>query len=129
MNEPAWVDQRGHSDCWIACLASLTGLPPESFPQPPEDLSADGAERMAYTNAVRRFLIERGWLLTTTWQHVPAGYAIAGGPSPRNEDGHAVVTHAGEVVHDPHPSRDGVAGPVEEYEVLIPLVRSAEGSP
>lgn len=40
---------------------------------------------------------------------LPQGYAIAASPSPRSKDyDHAVVTFDGQIVHDPHPSREGI---------------------
>lgn len=52
-------------------------------------------------------------------------YCILSGPSPRNNDVfHAVVGQGNKIVHDPHPSRDGLAqvkGKRWWYEMLIPL--------
>lgn len=116
-----WIDQ-GPGECWTACAASLTGIPLEDFPTPPA--TRDPGHEMEYQNGVRQFLKSRGWLLQTTWRMVPKGYAIASGPSPRGSISHCVVTLAGQVVHDPHLSRAGLAGPVEEYEVLIELAEA-----
>lgn len=63
----------------------------------------------------------------------PPGWSIAGGDSPRSdvldEDGenagHAVVAKDGELVHDPHPSGDFLAGPVEDWIILIGPRRAA----
>jgi len=131
MSEPclSWVDQRGDSDCWIACLSSLTGIDIALFPQPPA-LDRWKAEAVEYGNRVRRFVQQRGWLLMHVWRFVPTGYAIAGGPSPRGiEDGHAVVVRNGELVHDPHPSRSGLSGPIEDYEFLIRIHPKYEEEP
>lgn len=125
--EPEWIDQRGDSDCWIACLSSLTGIPLADFPQPPPEPS-ENAARVDYGNAVRLFLHDQGWRIAVLWNAVPAGYAIAGGPSPRHRDGHAVVVLDGRMVHDPHPSRAGLEE-VENYEVLIPLVPHTPEAP
>ena len=50
------------------------------------------------------------------WQQ----YAIAVGPSPRGDHAHCVVVDLdGNLVHDPHPDRTGLAGPAEGYEVIV----------
>jgi hypothetical protein len=51
--------------------------------------------------------------------HVPLGYSIAGGPSARFAGRmHACVALDGVIVHDPHPSRDGLPLGVMEYVVI-----------
>ena len=57
----------------------------------------------------------------------PQGYAIAGGDSPRSDVvdengknvGHVVVCLDGEVVHDPHPSRDGLLGGIVKDWIML----------
>jgi hypothetical protein len=53
----------------------------------------------------------------------PPGYAIAIGPSPRT-DGvlHACVAENGDVIHDPHPSRDGLER-ITYWLLLVPFAR------
>jgi hypothetical protein len=114
------VDQPGENECWIACLASLTGLALEDFPTPPAERSIDS--EVEYHNAVHHFMRANGFRLQPVHPDVPAGHAIAIGPSPRREGiDHCVVTLGGEVVHDPHPSRAGVPR-IESYEVVVPLI-------
>ena len=121
-----WVDQAGPHDCFTACLASLTGLPHNDFPDPPEVLEID-AER-AYGKAVKAHLISNGWMMHGTGAHPPKGYAVASGPSPRDlRLWHCVVTKDGEMVHDPHPDKAGLKKAVE-YEVVIPLMAEIEQS-
>lgn len=124
--EPVWVDQPGEDECWIACMASLTGIPLGEFPQPPTD-DRNAESETAYDTAVRAFLMERGWRLHTVRLDIPEGYAIASGKSPRREGfWHSVVYRDGVLAHDPHPDRTGLGGnPVDEYEILIPLARPA----
>lgn len=50
---------------------------------------------------------------------IPAVYHIMAGKSPRGLD-HAVVAFQGQMVHDPHPSRDGLVS-AREYEFLFPV--------
>ena len=123
------VDQRTKSDCFLACIASLTGLPVSEMPQPPtsyENLTSDGEPteedreaEVQYGNAVRRHLRECGWLLLNAYSFAPAGHSIASGPSPRNPRiWHCVVYRDGELAHDPHSSRAGIVS-VEQYEIVV----------
>ena len=102
------VDQQTKADCWLACIASLTGLFAFEMPQPPtsyEDLTAgskpideDFKAEVLYGNAVLQYLREHGWLLLPTYKFAPAGYSIASGPSPRNPHiYHCVVYLAGQL--------------------------------
>jgi hypothetical protein len=110
------VDQKPDG-CWFACIASLTGIPLDDFPDPPtKDTESD------VRNVVTKVLHAHGWQLHRLYtipDAVPRGWAIAGGTSPRNL-AHAVVMYDGELVWDPHPSRAGLAA-IEEYEVLVPV--------
>lgn len=121
--EAVFVDQQTPDDCWTACLASLTGLPLESFPKAPDDERLDDVMREGrYVRDVQRFLQGHGWTYASMGRSVPAGYAIASGPSPRRPGfDHSVVVRDGRMVHDPHVSRSGVAGTLRDFEVLIPL--------
>ncbi len=67
------------------------------------------------------WLASRGFSLhTTAGDDPPAGWQIAVGPSPRNADErHAVVVHDGELVWDPHPSRDCFSGKPVQYFLVI----------
>lgn len=50
--------------------------------------------------------------------------AIASGPSPRGTFLHTVVVDSiGELLHDPHPSGAGLAGPPIGYEIFRPIPR------
>lgn len=108
------VDQTtfGFNDgnCLSACVASILELPIAHVP------SFVGDDRRFL-----RWLGERG-LSATTYSpasYVPPGYAIAAGPSARFGGRlHACVAYDGAVVHDPHPSRDGLPLGIAEYIVL-----------
>lgn len=104
--------------CWMACLASLTGIPLDEFPDVPDDVQ--GRESSLH-NAVTVLLREHGWQLHRLWttDTAPRGWAISAGESPRGLF-HAVVVHDGALVWDPHPSRAGLKR-MEDYEVLIPM--------
>lgn len=52
------------------------------------------------------------------------GYVIVGGKSPRTwvKGGHAVVYKDGKLIHDPHPSRDGILE-MEDYFMIKKKIR------
>jgi hypothetical protein len=52
----------------------------------------------------------------------PLGYHIGAGRSPRKLD-HACVFLDGELVHDPHPSRAGIAS-VDRWYLFLPIKMS-----
>lgn len=102
-------------NCFQAALASVFEVGLEDVPHfmalPP---SVDWWE------ALQAWLRERGLCAiyidakadTMTPQY--AGYYLSSGKSPRGS-GHTVVAYQGKMVHDPHPSGDGL---VEETETL-----------
>ncbi len=79
-------------------------------------------------NVLMEGIEAHGWTaiysLQREGENPPPGYVIAGGPSGRafTEDGkdagHVVVCLDGEMVHDPHPDRTGLAGPISDWIVL-----------
>lgn len=50
----------------------------------------------------------------------PPGYHIAVGKSPRSDHTHACVALDGKIVHDPHPSRAGLDGPITSWIIFMP---------
>jgi hypothetical protein len=131
------VDQRvfAHTekdvgDCLSACVATLLDLPLDEVP-------VFVAEPYWY-GAMVRWLDARGFALILlqfppgTWPwHPPDDLPlIVGGQSPRGPWGHAVIGiwrgEAMEVLHDPHPSRDGIIGDARSVYVLAP--RAAFGA-
>lgn len=116
------VDQTVFGDptgnCFSACVASLLGLSIEDVPW--FNGHAD------WYAAFRAWLRPRGYYpvtfrLDSAWR--PDGYAITGGRSPRATS-HAVVTLGLDVVHDPHPSREGLVRH-EDVTVLVPFDAAA----
>ncbi len=118
------VDQSilgGGGNCYAACLASILELRIEDVPN---FCVQDGN----WLEHVDRWLRKnhRCTLLgfrpkgEDAFYCVPAVYHIMCGKSSRDLN-HAVVGYRGQMVHDPHPSRDGLVGPVEEFEFLWPL--------
>lgn len=116
-----------HGDCQRAVIASLLELPIIEVPHFLQDAQGDS---VLYYEALQRFCRQHGFVYLT----VPARSGVAffgnknniyheiSGPSPRgNGVYHAVVGCNGEVVHDPHPSRAGLAGDPAtwEYSYLV----------
>ena len=108
------IEERGN--CFSACVASILELPIE---QVPTFVIEDDWHIAAQT-----WLNARGlWLLSLPWDdewgaivlEPFGGYHIIGGQSPRGEHGHSVVGLRGEIVHDPHPSGEGIRPPNAEF--------------
>ncbi len=108
-------------NCFPACLASIFELPLEKIPILNE-----------IDQNWRPHLLK--WLATfgMSWTQVPAGscwipngvYRIAGGPGPRPDSAgkpiwHAVVWLDDKMVHDPHPSGDGLSCSPDHYDLFL----------
>jgi len=129
---PRKIDQTvmgRYGNCQSACLAMLLGAELSEVPNFAQ-LAQDQGNAAAYT-AQGEWLRERGWTLLTVapWQGLPwppaHGYYIAGGASPRGFR-HAVIFKDGELWHDPHPSRGGIAN-VDDVDLLYPLNPTRQG--
>lgn len=114
------VTQLGDSDCFNACLSALSGIPLEAFPVLPP-----GSKGWQQWNAVQAVMHAHGYSIssdTFTPPRIPAGFSIGSGKSPRGDWYHSVLCHDGEFFFDPHPSRAGLAGPIESYELVVKLM-------
>ena len=119
------VDQEPNG-CWVACVASITGIPLADLPKAEWDQYADPIVRQKnwsnYHNKVIRAIGEKGWAVAYLGASIPMGYAIATGKSPRSElydtINHCVVVYDGKFSWDPHSSRDYVTD-IYEYEILV----------
>jgi hypothetical protein len=98
-------------NCFSACIASILEI---SLRDVPHFL---GPRQPWFS----QWLAGRG-LRASLYQsdtYMPWGFSIAGGPSARFAGRmHACVAFDGVVVHDPHPSRDGLPLGVVEYVVI-----------
>ena len=109
LGEPRRVDQAvvgvGHprGDCLRACLASLSGLPLEAVID-----TTDPTLENAWMRHLEVWADERGFALESH-ETPPEGWSIMAGTTSRGPDLHAVIGFDGEVWHDPHPSREGLA--------------------
>lgn len=109
------VDQRTETDCLRACIASILSLSYEEVPdfEPGQDQSARLDAWLAERSMYRAVLSAWSW---GSW--VPGGYHIMAGPAVGGALCHAVVGYRGEMVHDPHPSRLGLAE-VETWTLIV----------
>lgn len=107
-----------NGNCWAACIASILEVPLEGVPNfcalPGNWLEkAEEWLRKHHELTVLGFRA-RG---EGAFYCRPALHHVMSGPGPRGLL-HAVVGFQGEMVHDPHPSRNGLIE-AEEYEFLI----------
>ncbi len=113
-------------DCFRAVLASILERPIAEVPH------FAGRTKLAsdFWELVYEWLEEQGYQYWPS-RNPPAGaleYHALSGPSPRTKGGfHATVGYAGQVVHDPHPSRSGIAGAEVEwyFGYLVPIKAAA----
>lgn len=126
------TDPADKGDCFIACILTVLGLPYDDRGDTlREEIRRLVQGRQRWTTFLEGFALGQGTLLRvdTVPEEVPAdALTIAGGPSPRGcKPGHAVVMRGigPEVLHDPHPSRAGLAGPPEEWWWFEPIDRKA----
>lgn len=102
-------------NCLSACVASILHLNVQDVPP--------FCDKEDWLGAMNEWLHERGlWAMCFFYNPdvVPRGYWILGGKSPRGDFLHAVVCKDREMVHDPHPSRDGVETRVD-CTLIMPL--------
>lgn len=121
-------------NCWSACIASILDLDLE---QVPDELThwKPGMRPIEswrpFEKEMHRWLYSRGYVLIQTSklnkfeycgpEDCYSFYHIVSGKSPRADFLHAVVGLGLEIVHDPHPSRDGLAGDPDDwcYEMFM----------
>ncbi len=118
-------------DCMRACIASLLELPASMVPHFTE--MDENSTNHNWINNTQEFLKLYGFMFIEVedirwcWRSrcLGAPLFMAGGKSPRGDFGHWVIgemTRDGfKMVHDPHPSRDGLNGKPENYGLLVGL--------
>ena len=95
---------RNRGNCLAAALASIFELRIEHVP------AFEEMPKQDWRNSLKEWLYGMGVGLLESQEPVEIeDYYIAVGISPRNIR-HCVVCKAGEIVHDPHPSREGILG-------------------
>lgn len=126
-----WEEQ---GNCHAAVLASIFDVPLSKVPEPQRDDSGSH-----WSDAHIEWLADQGW--GTYWHdltitdpvrlgdefgidlsklgYTPIRYLSMGGRSPRGDFGHVVVydSEAQRIVHDPHPSGDGLLS-VEDIQTF-----------
>lgn len=127
-------------NCFTACVACLLGVKLDDV-RDLEEIYREAARQFEYDEGggdqqenwftgleryndalAERFGVRIAYL-EINGPGAPKGYSIAGGRSPRGEFDHCVVAHNGMIIHDPHPSRDGLKGAPTVYGFLVPVVR------
>lgn len=104
-------------NCMQAAVASLLGLPLSDVPNFIEARDRGSHEELD----LERFLNRIGFdMIRLPGNHCPDAYYLASGPAERGVH-HMVVMRAGEMAHDPHPSRAGLLK-AEHVYVLVPMV-------
>ena len=123
-------------NCMMACVASILEVSLEDLPDLFDECCEWWEEKKRWKHGdwwgkLREGARAFGWdivyVSTEDFQGIPAGYCMAGGDSPRSEvtyengknAGHVVVYLDGGMAHDPHPSGDGLDGPVEEWYIFL----------
>lgn len=118
-------------NCFPACLASVLGIGLDEIPHFHElHRSAEHAlDAMVAWSRPRGFV-----MMTFDWSEWPRRYLppghlfVGGGKSPRGDYHHAVVCEiiaadpGWRVVHDPHPSGDGLDGALLNFDLFIPIL-------
>ena len=111
-------------DCVRACLASVFELPVDEVPnfweqtQDPTEFWGLINEWLMENFGVRKIFLRYSEKTADCLEGV---LCIASGTSPRHTPGgHAVVWRDG-LLHDPHPSGDGLLGDPEDFMIFIPL--------
>ena len=111
----------GDGQCINACLATLTGV---SLAEAPEVWLWETEETRAYMGRIRRFLKPYGYTIIgfRARPEVFSGVVyIAIGESPRDDESkHAVIMRGKKMIHDPHPSGDGILNHWFSW-VIVPL--------
>jgi hypothetical protein len=111
-------------NCFSACIASLLEIALDDVPYFMSEPDSEWYDRF------RAWLEGRGWYplcLQYDGERPTPGLHILSGLSPRAADGadperyqHSVVARGRKIVHDPHPSRDGLRDR-RDVIVLVPL--------
>jgi hypothetical protein len=114
-------------NCYASCIAALTGIPLEDIP--------NFCTKDSWLEDSTAWLKERGWALAFVYRDAPRGADdlpedqtvwsnmpyIVSGQSPRGDFLHACVYANGKLLHDPHPSNQGVYLPIIDYVFVFPM--------
>lgn len=109
-------------DCWAACLASVLEIDAATVPNP--NLVPEGGWFDQQETWLRK-TFGLGLVYVEVGEWFPIGLHLIMGTSPRGPWQHTVVGRSGAMVHDPHPSGDGLAE--EKAFVLFTVMDPAKG--
>lgn len=114
-----------YGDCFRCCVASILDLYAKDVPHFMELGEASGEiwypNLLKFLKPMRLSYLEiqsetRNWLNWEEFSKVGfTPYYILSGRSPRAD--HSVVAQCDKIIHDPHPSRLGLIGPLEKDKV------------
>lgn len=109
-------------NCLQAAVASILELPLEAVPH----FVLFGSK---WADALWTFLGELGYdvHVKANREFCPRDYCLMSGQSPRGDFLHVVVALGGEMVHNPHPSRAGLAG-FTDYIWWMPKAQNRDGT-
>lgn len=106
-------DQQLEDDCFTACICGILGI---RDPLTRMDLYIGMKDNKTWFDWLGVWAENRGLALHMDCDGPPQCKSVAGGESPRgNPRGHSVIWDDGKMIHDPHGSRDGIAGEVREW--------------
>ncbi len=118
-----YVEGVSRGNCQQAATASILGLDLDAVPN---FMEAD--EVVGFWGAYYGFLKQRGYVdIELPPTRAPDCFYLAYGRSSRGVL-HAVVYRAGKLVHDPHPSREGVLE-VKEIHLIVPIEIGTQATP
>lgn len=99
-----------HGNCLAAAVASVLELPLDSVP----DLNATDVHQLIVLNDwLRQFDLQFTWVPWDTYTGHRHSFFLVSGESPRGLRHTVVCNERGELAHDPHPSRAGIAQALE----------------
>lgn len=110
-------EERGErGDCFRACVASILELPSDEVPHFVQ-LAEDTGNDLDWATMFVAWCSSRGVdFYSIPGDRKPTGWAITSGPGGRGPL-HSVVTFAGELRHDPHPSRAGLVSVLDHIVI------------
>lgn len=110
-------DKNIPGDCVRACVASILELPREKVPHFVQ------IGDTWWLHEFEDWLIERRIALMVLSHQTFEFPTIVVGDSPRDPQkiSHAVIEQSGKIIHDPHPSRDGLYGKPKKTYLFLPI--------
>ena len=115
----------GKGNCFAACVASIFEVPLDSLP----NFCCEEGWPANFEDWLHERGLARMTVNTAGGGRVPFhAWGIATGPSPRGDFLHSCVYRGDRMVHDPHPSRDGLLclKEIDTFVVLDPGLREGD---